>query len=48
LSEEAEIVVEHEADNPLDDTGDGLLLYDRRKYGRTALSFYRKKEAGDP
>jgi len=48
LSEEAEIVVEHEADNPLDDTGDGIILYDRRKYGRTALSFYRKKEAGDP
>ncbi len=44
LNRGAEIVVEHDADNPLQDTCTGIELFNRRSYGRTTLSFYRNKE----
>ncbi|MFO8055810.1 MAG: 16S rRNA (guanine(966)-N(2))-methyltransferase RsmD [bacterium] len=46
LNPEADIVVEHDSDNPLKDAYDGMELYDRRNYGRTILSFYRNTEGG--
>lgn len=40
LSDDGFIIVESE--NPLDYMGNGLVQFDRRKYGRSNLSFYKK------
>jgi 16S rRNA (guanine966-N2)-methyltransferase len=40
LAPRARIVVEHSKDEPLPDALAGLTLQDRRRYGKTLVSFY--------
>ena len=42
LSDSGVFAVEHAADLALPESSDGLQCYDRRKYGQTAVSFYRR------
>ena len=45
LSDSGVLAIEHAADLAPPDSSDTLICYDRRKYGQTAVSFYRRTES---
>jgi 16S rRNA G966 N2-methylase RsmD len=44
LSTDGVLAIEHQDDCHLLDLNESLVHYDRRKYGQTAISFYRRRD----